>query len=128
MSCNFLTVDFTPLNGPIRQIPFTQHSREPMPLLAVEPEWMKLSTGCPAPAGSVQLLNRHHLGSDKTLRRSVRSTDVKHVAGRCVVVSSKAPHRIKCFEINACSVENRVVDMDANDFAEYDGVGNRRLA
>ena len=51
--CNFAVVDFTRLNGPTRQIPGTQHSRTPIPTLADEPEWMKLSTVCPAPAGTV---------------------------------------------------------------------------
>ncbi|XOV90253.1 MAG: phytanoyl-CoA dioxygenase family protein [Pseudomonadota bacterium] len=51
--CNFLMVDFTPVNGPIRQIPGTQHSNEPIPTLEEEPEWMRLSTVCPAPAGTV---------------------------------------------------------------------------
>ena len=51
--CNYLMVDFTPLRGPTRQIPGTQHSQAPIPALADEPEWMKLSTVCPAPAGSV---------------------------------------------------------------------------
>lgn len=55
VSANFLMVDFTALNGPTRQIPGTQHSREPMPTLDQEPEWMKLSTVCPAPAGAVLL-------------------------------------------------------------------------
>lgn len=53
VACNFLMVDFTPVNGPTRQIPGTQHSHEPMPGLAEEPAWMKLSAVCPAPAGSV---------------------------------------------------------------------------
>lgn len=52
---NFLTRDSTPLNGPTRQIPGSQHSRAPIPTLAEEPEWMRLSTVCPAPAGSVQI-------------------------------------------------------------------------
>lgn len=52
---NFLVVDSTPLNGPTRQIPGSQHSRAPIPTLAEEPEWMRLSTVCPAPAGSVQI-------------------------------------------------------------------------
>ena len=52
---NFLTTDFTPLNGPTRQIPGTQNSREPITKLKYEPEWMKLSTVCPAPAGAVML-------------------------------------------------------------------------
>lgn len=51
--CNFLTCDFTAINGPTRQIPGTQHSQQKIPKLAQEPEWMKLSTVCPAPAGSV---------------------------------------------------------------------------
>ncbi len=52
---NVLTVDSTPLNGPTRQIPGSQHSRAPIPTLDEEPEWMRLSTVCPAPAGSVQI-------------------------------------------------------------------------
>ena len=51
--CNYLMVDFTRTNGAIRQIPGTQHSLQPIPLFEEEPEWMKLSTVCPAPAGSV---------------------------------------------------------------------------
>lgn len=51
--CNFLAQDFTKLNGPTRQIPGTQHSREKIPNLEQEPLWMKYSTVCPAPAGSV---------------------------------------------------------------------------
>lgn len=52
---NVLTVDSTPLNGPTRQIPGSQHSRAPIPTLAEEPEWMRLSTVCPVPAGAVQI-------------------------------------------------------------------------
>jgi hypothetical protein len=55
IACNFPTVDVTRINGPTRQIPGTQHSREPIPALAEEPEWMKLSTVCPLPAGSVMI-------------------------------------------------------------------------
>lgn len=51
--CNFLTVDFNQVNGPTRQIPGSQHSQEKIPNLREEPDWMKLSTVCPAPAGSV---------------------------------------------------------------------------
>ena len=51
--CNFLACDFTAINGPTRQIPGTQHSQQKIPKLREEPEWMKLSTVCPAPAGSV---------------------------------------------------------------------------
>ena len=51
--CNFLAQDFTSLNGPTRQIPGTQQSHHPIPKVDQEPEWMKYSTVCPAPAGSV---------------------------------------------------------------------------
>jgi hypothetical protein len=49
---NFLPQDVTRLNGPTRQIPGTQRSRAPIPSLRDEPEWMRLSTVCPAPAGA----------------------------------------------------------------------------
>ncbi|MGB8858572.1 MAG: phytanoyl-CoA dioxygenase family protein [Ilumatobacteraceae bacterium] len=52
---NFMPIDMTRLNGPTRQIPGTQHSRAPIPRLSEEPEWMRLSTVCPAPAGAVQI-------------------------------------------------------------------------
>ncbi len=52
---NFLPQDVTRLNGPTRQIPGTQMSRTPIPGLAEEPEWMRLSTVCPAPAGAIMI-------------------------------------------------------------------------
>ncbi|WP_309604694.1 phytanoyl-CoA dioxygenase family protein [Phenylobacterium sp.] len=52
---NFLPQEVTRLNGPTRQIPGTQQSRAPIPSLADEPEWMRLSTVCPAPAGAVMI-------------------------------------------------------------------------
>jgi ectoine hydroxylase-related dioxygenase (phytanoyl-CoA dioxygenase family) len=52
---NFLPQEVTQLNGPTRQIPGTQNSRGRIPRLEDEPEWMKLSTVCPAPAGAVML-------------------------------------------------------------------------
>ncbi len=52
---NFLPQDVTRLNGPTRQIPGTQNTRAPIPGLADEPEWMRLSTVCPAPAGAVMI-------------------------------------------------------------------------
>ncbi|MBT6893072.1 MAG: hypothetical protein HOA25_16350 [Gammaproteobacteria bacterium] len=52
---NFLPQDVTPLNGATRQIPGTQNSRAKIPNLKEEPEWMKLSTVCPAPAGAMML-------------------------------------------------------------------------
>jgi hypothetical protein len=52
---NFLPFDQTALNGPTRQIPGTQHSRERPPTLEEEPEWMRLSTVCPVRAGAIQI-------------------------------------------------------------------------
>ncbi len=52
---NFLPQDVTQLNGPTRQIPGTQHSRVAIPSLVDEPEWMRLSTVCPAPAGAIMV-------------------------------------------------------------------------
>ena len=52
---NFLPADQTELNGPTRQIPGTQHARERPPTLEDEPEWMRLSTVCPVPAGAIQI-------------------------------------------------------------------------
>ncbi len=52
---NFLPQDVTKLNGPTRQIPGTQNSHAPIPSLDEEPEWMRLSTVCPAPAGAIMI-------------------------------------------------------------------------
>ena len=52
---NFLPQDVTKLNGPTRQIPGTQNSRARIPNLKYEPEWMRLSTVCPAPAGAIMI-------------------------------------------------------------------------
>ncbi len=72
--CNFLTVDFTAENGPTRQIPGTQHSRERIPNLESEPEWMRLSTVCPAPAGSVLMRDvRAWHGGTPNLSNQVRA-------------------------------------------------------
>ena len=74
LCANFLTVDATPINGATRQIPGTQHSREPFPTLDEEPEWMKLSAVCPAPAGSVLLRDvRAWHGGTPNLSDEVRS-------------------------------------------------------
>ena len=53
--CNFLAQDFTRLNGPTRIIPGTQHSKAKTPTLEEEPEWMRLSTLYPVPAGSAMI-------------------------------------------------------------------------
>ena len=72
--CNFLMVDFTAVNGPTRQIPGTQNSHARLPKLAEEPEWMKLSTVCPAPAGSVLIRDpRAWHGGTPNLSNEVRA-------------------------------------------------------
>ena len=71
LTINFAMTDLTPTNGPIRQIPGTHRSPEMLPRLhkdgpvirqemigeeakdvPVEEPWMRLSTVCPAPAGT----------------------------------------------------------------------------
>jgi len=74
IACNFLMVDFDAINGPIRQIPGTQSSHEPMPSLEEEPEWMKLSTLCPAEAASVVIRDiRAWHGGTPNLSNEVRA-------------------------------------------------------
>ncbi len=71
---NFLPQDVTRLNGPTRQIPGTQNSRARIPGLKDEPEWMRLSTVCPAPAGSVMIRDvRAWHGGTPNLSDHVRS-------------------------------------------------------
>lgn len=71
---NFLPQDVTALNGPTRQIPGTQHSRTPIPTLADEPEWMRLSTVCPAPAGAIMIRDvRAWHGGTPNLADAIRS-------------------------------------------------------
>ncbi len=71
---NFPLVDLTPENGPIRQIPGSQRSRAPIPTLADEPEWMRLSTVCPLPAGSAIIRDaRCWHGGTPNLSREVRA-------------------------------------------------------
>jgi len=71
---NFLPQDVTALNGPTRQIPGTQNSRAPIPSLEQEPEWMRKSTVCPAPAGSIMLRDvRAWHGGTPNLTDAVRS-------------------------------------------------------
>eukprot|EP01047_Picozoa_sp_COSAG01_P012116 COSAG01_NODE_539_length_15749_cov_21.448307_10_plen_416_part_00 len=48
---DFNTTPWGPLDGAIRFVPGTQHSHEPIPSLAEEPRWMRLSTVSPIPAG-----------------------------------------------------------------------------
>ncbi len=71
---NFLPQEVTRLNGPTRQIPGTQKSRVPIPSLDDEPEWMRLSTVCPAPAGAIMLRDvRAWHGGTPNVADSVRS-------------------------------------------------------
>ncbi len=71
---NFPLIDLTHENGPIRQIPGTHRSRSPIPRLADEPEWMRLSTICPLPAGSAIIRDaRCWHGGTPNLSRDVRA-------------------------------------------------------
>ncbi len=71
---NFLPFDQDRLNGPTRQIPGTQHARVPPPTLEEEPERMRLSTVCPAPAGAVQIRDvRAWHGGTPNLSEHVRA-------------------------------------------------------
>lgn len=71
---NFPVVDLTSENGPIRQIPGTHRSRARIPRLADEPEWMRLSTVCPLPAGSAIFRDaRCWHGGTPNLSREVRA-------------------------------------------------------
>jgi len=74
VSCNFLISDATTTNGPTRQVPGTQHSQVEIPTLENEPEWMRLSTVCPAPAGSVMIRDvRAWHGGTPNLSNEVRA-------------------------------------------------------
>ena len=79
LPCPYICVNFLPravtrLNGPTRQIPGTQHSRVSIPDLEDEPEWMRLSTVCPAPAGAVMIRDvRAWHGGTPNLSEQVRA-------------------------------------------------------
>lgn len=74
LTINFTVCDLTTENGPIRQIPGSQRSRQPIPTLADEPMWMKLSTLCPVPAGSAIFRdNRCWHGGTPNLSRDTRA-------------------------------------------------------
>lgn len=74
LTINFPMIDLTYENGPIRQIPGTQRSRAPIPSLVDEPDWMKLSTVCPAPAGTAVFRDiRAWHGGTPNLSRDVRA-------------------------------------------------------
>ena len=74
VTINFPVIDFTSENGPLRQIPGTQHSHAAIPNLAAEPAWMKYSTLCPVPAGAAIVRdNRAWHGGTPNLSRQVRA-------------------------------------------------------
>lgn len=74
LTINFPLIDLTFENGPIRQIPGTQRSRAPIPNLIDEPDWMKLSTVCPIPAGAALFRDiRAWHGGTPNLSRDVRA-------------------------------------------------------
>ncbi len=74
VTINFAMTDLTTENGPIRQIPGTQNSRQPIPNLLAEPEWMKFSTLCPVPAGAAVFRDvRCWHGGTPNLSREVRA-------------------------------------------------------
>ena len=71
---NFLPQDVTRINGATRQIPGTHQSRVPIPTLADEPEWMRLSTVCPVPAGAIMVRDvRAWHGGTPNVSDAVRS-------------------------------------------------------
>lgn len=74
VTINFPMVDFTYENGPMRQIPGSQTWRHPIPNLRDEPQWMKLSTLCPVPAGAAIFRDlRAWHGGTPNLSREVRA-------------------------------------------------------
>ena len=74
VTINFLMSDFTWENGPIRQIAGTQGRVPSPPLIADEPEWMRLSTlvGAKAGAGVIRD-NRAWHGATPNLSREIRA-------------------------------------------------------
>ncbi len=82
LTINFPMVDLTPENGPIRQIPGSQRWRAPIPTLADEPEWMKLSTVCPAPAGCAVMrdIRAWHAGTPNVSREVRAMPNIEYYA------------------------------------------------
>lgn len=83
VTINFVMTDLTWENGPIRQIPGTQTATQTPPVLADEPEWMRLSTlvGAPAGAGIIRDTRAWH-GATPNLSMEVRALpSVEYSAG-----------------------------------------------
>jgi hypothetical protein len=74
VTINFPTVDLTWENGPIRQIPGSQRSNDPIPSLHEEPASMRHSTLCPVSAGAAIIRdNRAWHGGTPNLSDHLRS-------------------------------------------------------
>lgn len=82
LTINFPMVDLTRENGPIRQIPGSQRWRAPIPALADEPEWMKLSTVCPAQAGCAVMrdIRAWHAGTPNVSREVRAMPNIEYYA------------------------------------------------
>jgi ectoine hydroxylase-related dioxygenase (phytanoyl-CoA dioxygenase family) len=100
ITINFPMIDLTTENGPIRQIPGTQHSRAPIPNLLNEPDWMKLSTLCPAPAGCAVIRDiRAWHGGTPNLSNDIRAMpNIEYFAPwfRSEVISRSMPYERWC--------------------------------
>jgi len=82
IAVNFPTTDLTAINGPIRVLPGTHRSRAAIPTLADEPEWMRLSTVCPLPAGSAIIRDARcwHSGTPNLSREIRAMPNVEYMA------------------------------------------------
>jgi len=78
---NFLMTEFTKENGAIRFIPGTQRSRNAVPTLEEEPEWMKNSIIC-APAGTaiIRDVRCWHAGTANTSQEIRPMTSIGYFA------------------------------------------------
>jgi hypothetical protein len=82
VTINFLMCDLTWENGPIRQIPGTQARADQPPMLAEEPEWMRLSTLVGAKAGDgIFRDTRAWHGATPNLSREIRAMPNVEYAG-----------------------------------------------
>lgn len=124
---NFAVVDLTPVNGPIRVLPGTHRSRAPIPALANEPEWMRLSTVCPLPAGSAIIRDaRCWHGGTPNLSKDIRAMpNVEYMApwfrsealGRSMSFdtwSSLSPHAQRLSRYIVCDKGEAVVGEGIN--------------
>ena len=74
VTINFLVSDMTTENGPIRQIPGSHTSTQPIPHPADEPMWMKMSTLVGAKAGAAIFRdNRCWHGATPNLSKEIRA-------------------------------------------------------